>query len=275
MIGLTAPPYAFNKPPTPQWACSPPLTEATSREGRLKKAKGLMWSGVLVVAVGFPMAFHAVPHAVAAAHVCSLVNANPYLRSAHETYVIGSARTDTVQVRISDVPGAHSTKRYPYRDSTPVFGQVVQVQSVYGADADHVLANFSAGDSRVVVILYGMNSMCVTFPVRPRLPTGSVDHYTLLLRPDSEWADGRPTFDMMGLYPPYLNANFESTLTVDEYASLVKVIPVDTDWVRDCGHELTRLENWVRSNEASATKYPADEIMRTMRWHCSVIRRKN
>ena len=244
----------------------------------MKRPEALTWAGVLAVAIATPVVFRD-RHVLAATDLCSIIVPNPYVRSAGETYVIGSARTDTVQVQISDVPGALKPNRDAYRDSNPVFGQVVQVQSVYGADAEHVLAHVSDGDSRIVVVLYGMNSFCVTFPVRTWLPTGSVDHYTLLLRPESEWAAGRPTFDMMGYYPPYTrwlrDANFDSTLTVDEYASLVKVIPVDTDWARDCGNGLIRLEAWARSNEVITKKYPANEALRIMRWHCGVIQKKH
>src|SRR5204863_5840264 len=102
---------------------------------------------------------HADPPARAVADLCSVLIRNPYLRSERETYFLGSARPDTVQVRISDVPGVLRPKRYPYVDSTPVFGQVVRVRSVYGADADRVLASFRGGDSTVVVIRYSFNSM--------------------------------------------------------------------------------------------------------------------
>ena len=127
----------------------------------------LTCAGVVAVALAVPMVFHADRHVLAAADLCSLLIPNPYLRSEHETYFIGSARSDTVQVRIPDVPALLKPwERYPYRDSTPAFGQVVRVRSVYGADADRVLARFATGDSTVVVIHYANNSMCQTFPVR-------------------------------------------------------------------------------------------------------------
>ena len=60
-----------------------------------------------------------------------------------------------------------------------------------------------------VVIPHGINSMCQTFPVRAWLDTGFADHYTVSLRPHSEWAAGRPTFNigMMArpaVYPAHL-----------------------------------------------------------------------
>ena len=237
------------------------------------------WSAALAALV----VFVAQAHLRAAADLCSLMIPNPYLRSEGETYLIGRASTDTVQVRISDVPGVLTPKRYPYRDTTPVFGQVVHVRRVYGAGADRVLAPIAAGDSTVVVIQYSFNSMCQTFPAHPGLDTGLAYHYTVFLRPDSEWAAGHPTFDvkmasLLAVYPLYLkrvmhDVNLDTTLTVGEYASLVQVLPVEGAWTRDCRRELGRLEEWARSHESTAQTYPANDALRVMRWHCRAIRR--
>ena len=212
-----------------------------------------------------------------AADLCSVAIRNPYLRSERETYFIGSAHSDTVQVRISDVPGVLRPKRYPYRDSTPVFGQVVRVRSVYGADANRVLARLGHGDSTVVVINYSFNPMCQTFPIRAWFDTGVVDHYAVFLRPGTEWADGRPTFDIammtqLAVYPGYLrhrrSVSLDTMLSVDLYASLVKVLPLESDWSQDCRKGLQRIEVWARMHEPTSETYPANEVIRVMRWNC-------
>ena len=170
--------------------------------GRVKKTEVFIWAGLLPVALAGVIVSQADPHIRMAADLCSVAIRNPYLRSDRETYFIGSARTDTVQVRISDVPAVlRSWGRRAYRDSTPVFGQFVRVRSVYGADADRVLARFGAGDSTVVAISYSFNPMCQTFPIRAWFDTGVVNHYRVFLRPDSEWAAGRPTFDIAIMTP--------------------------------------------------------------------------
>jgi len=219
----------------------------------------------------------------AAANLCSGRSGNPYVRSERETYLIGTASPDTAQVRISDMPGAFTGNRYPYRDSTRVFGQLVRVRSVYGADADHVLARFAPGDSTVVLIRYSFNAMCQTFPTHAALDTGVTYHYTVFLRPDSEWAAGRPTFDIkmlswLAVYPGDFkrlmrDVNLDTTLTVDEYASLVKVLPVKAHWTRDdCRPGLARLEEWGRTHQRAARTYPANDALRTLRSLCEAVK---
>ena len=247
--------------------------------GRVKKAEVFLYTGVVPVALAGLIVTHADPRVRAEADLCSVMIRNPYLRSERETYFLGSARSDTVQVRISDVPGVLRPARYPYHDSTPVFGQFVRVRSVYGADADRVLASFGAGDSTVVVINYSFNAMCQTFPTRAWFDTGVVNHFTVFLRPDTEWAAGRPTFDIrlmteLAVYPGYLRnrrgVNLDTTLTVDQYASLVKVLPVESDWSQDCRKGLDRIEAWARMHKSSSLTYPANEVIRVMRWNCGV-----
>lgn len=243
----------------------------------MNKAEVFLCAGVLPVALAGLIVSHPDPHARSETDLCSVVIPNPYARSERETYFLGSARSDTVQVRISDVPGVLRPQRYPYHDSTPVFGQVVRVRSVYGADADRVLAQFRAGDSTVVVINYSFNAMCQTFPVRAWFDTGVVDHYTVFLRPEREWASGRPTFDIklmddLAVYPGYLRhrrgVNFDTTLTVDQYASLVKVLPVESDGSQNCQNWLARIDAWARTHERASKNYPADKVIDAMRWNC-------
>ena len=248
--------------------------------GRVKKTEVFIWAGLLPVALAGVIVSQADPHIRMAADLCSVAIRNPYLRSDRETYFIGSARTDTVQVRISDVPAVlRSWGRRAYRDSTPVFGQFVRVRSVYGADADRVLARFGAGDSTVVAISYSFNPMCQTFPIRAWFDTGVVNHYRVFLRPDSEWAAGRPTFDIaimtpLAVYPGYLRhrrgVNLDTTLTVDQYASLVQVLPVESDWAQDCRKRLEPVEAWARIHESISKTYPANEVIHVMRWNCGV-----
>jgi hypothetical protein len=151
------------------------------------------------------------------------------------------------------------------------------VRNLNGADADRVLARFRAGDSTVVVINYSFNAMCQTFPVRAWFDTGVVDHYTVFLRPDTEWAAGRPTFDIrlmteLAVYPGYLRqrrgVNLDTMLAVDQYASLVKVLPVESDWSQDCQKGLERIDAWARTHERSSKTYPADKVIGVMRWNC-------
>jgi len=243
----------------------------------MNKAEVFLCAGVLPVALAGLILSRTDPHARAVTNLCSVMIGNPYVRRDRETYVLGSARSDTVQVRISDVPGVLWPKRYPYLDSTPVFGQVVRVRSVYGADADRVLARFRAGDSTVVVINYSFNPMCQTFPVRAWFDTGVVDHYTVFLRPDTEWAAGRPTFDIklmgdLAVYPGYLRhrrgVNFDTTLSADQYASLVQVLPVESDGSQNCQNRLARIDAWARTHERASKHYPADKVIDAMRWNC-------
>jgi len=245
----------------------------------VRRAQVFIRAGVLPVALGGLIVSHADPPARALADLCSVMIPNLYLRSERETYFLGSARPDTVQVRISDVPGVLRPKRYPYVDSTPVFGQVVRVRSVYGADADRVLASFRGGDSTVVVIRYSFNSKCQTFPTRAWLDTGVVNHYTVFVRPDTEWAAGRPTFDIellseLAVYPGYLRnrpgVNLDTMLTADQYASLVQVLPVESDRSQYCRKGLDRIEAWARMHKPSSMTYPANEVIRVMRWNCGV-----
>ena len=88
----------------------------------MNKAEVFLYAGVLPLVLAGLIVSHADPHARGVADLCSVAIRNPYLRSERETYFLGSARSDTVQVRISDVPGVLRPRRYPYRDSTSASG---------------------------------------------------------------------------------------------------------------------------------------------------------
>jgi hypothetical protein len=243
---------------------------------------------VLSGALGALMILLARDHLPAAPALCSIGGVNPYVRSDRETYLIGVASSDSHRVRISDRPSLlEQSRRYPYTDSTPVFGRVVRVRSANGADADRVLARFAGGDSTVVVIRYSYDAMCRTYPTGAFLDTGVANHYTVFLRPDSEWARGRPTFDIkllswFAVYPHDLkgsrrDVNLDTMLTVEEYASLVKVLPTQAEWIRDCKDERSRaiapLQEWGRRHPRIARAYPANDALQTIpSWRCPVNR---
>src|SRR5436309_15977554 len=100
----------------------------------MNKTEVLICASLLPVTVAGLLVSHADARVRATADLCSVMIRNPYIRSERETYCIGSARSDTVQVRISDVPGVLRPTRYQYGDSTPVFAQLLPVRTVYGAD---------------------------------------------------------------------------------------------------------------------------------------------
>src|SRR5262245_52743128 len=134
----------------------------------MRRAPGPNWLSTWPIALTALMISGAKKDVPSADTVCSIMIGNPYLRRAHETYLIGSAQSDSVAVRISNVPGAmRPTERYPYRDTTPVFGQVVKVRSLYGANADRLGAGITAADSLVLVINYNLRPDCRTVPTRP------------------------------------------------------------------------------------------------------------
>jgi hypothetical protein len=69
----------------------------------VKRPKAWTRAGVLAVAIATPIVIRDRP-VLATTDLCSIAVPNPYLRYEHETDFIGSARSDTVQVRISYVP---------------------------------------------------------------------------------------------------------------------------------------------------------------------------
>jgi hypothetical protein len=66
--------------------------------------------------------------------------------------------------------------------------------------------------------------------------------------------------------------DFDTLLTVDEYASLVKVLPIGTDPVQYCPKAVANLAAWAHSHEPRSELYPANEIIRVMQWNCGVRR---
>src|SRR5436309_523255 len=76
----------------------------------------------------------------------------------------------------------------------------------------------------------------------------------------------------MAVYPGYLRrrrgVNLDTTISVDLYASLVKVLPVESEWSLDCRKGLQRIEAWARMHKPTSEAYPANEVIRVMRWNC-------
>jgi hypothetical protein len=192
--------------------------------------------------------------------VCSLASF-PTVRV--PVQLIATATPDTL-------PASAGGMEYTLENGTrerPVYGQVVRVERVGGADA----AAFPAGADRAVVVPWSYDAGC-----RRTLWTGSARWtepgerglYWASLRPRDQWVDGLPTFDEGDPFQsPYPGRSHEgrrtdSLLTIEQLFGLVELLPTSEDDEADPEAAARPLKEWARANPDLARLHPASDILR-------------
>ena len=211
--------------------------------------------------------------------VCSLTPI-PGQRDPHATYFVGAALPDTAPagrgaVRPSDY-GGHSGRGEP----RAVYGQVVRADTLGGAHARLLTDAFERLASREVVIVpWDYDPACepTYWSASARwVEPGLVGFYSVRLRPEPQWADGRPTFDAFraGLQPyphgPFFRAGYRGTdalrtrpsLDAREMFSFYHSLPTREEREWKGSTALDELRRWERAHPELARKYPADGILR-------------
>ena len=178
--------------------------------------------------------------AIAGGHTedrCSIVRSRDlYVPEETETLAIGSV-----------LPGALSTRVAPERADTfirPVVGQTVRLESVEG---QAVARGIESGDT-VAVFMWVVQMDCSWGSRGEVLPDSTRQHFTMTLRPDTLWVQGRPTFDVvpeegLTVYPGA--GEGARGVTVDDYAEFVSLIPTRAEWEADCRPGVRETNQWI------------------------------
>lgn len=210
--------------------------------------------------------------------LCSVI---PFVgvRSQAGTYFVGIASADTVHAGSGGLVLSRDGGHFGAGTPRDVYGQAVRVDSLGGANDTLLQRAFERrGDRLVVVVPWDYDPGCQPTYwsrsarwIEPELE----GFYTVRLRPDSTWAEGRPTFDAFaaGLQPyphgSFFRAGYRGTdalrsrpsLDAREMFSLHRVLPLESRTARTGSTHLDPLKRWAMEHPALATKYPADAIL--------------
>jgi hypothetical protein len=218
----------------------------------------------------------------AAARRCSIAPLSP-IRGRGATYLVGRGSSDTV--RAGAGPVRYSAQR-PGDSPTPaerIHGQVVLVQRVAGHRADEVERAFARrGRREAVIVPWGYREDCrpIAWHGSARWIDAAADGFLrLVLRPEVDWAGGRPTFDAyQGYWQPYpsgefLRRGFRGTsairngphLTPAQLLDLYLALPDDSLVRHDRAAALAVMERWAAEHPELATRYPATTMLDMLR----------
>lgn len=209
---------------------------------------------------------------------CSIMPFAPW-KDERETWFVGTALADTAVAGLGSV----RTSRYgghwgPGRERT-VYGQLVDVDTIGGAQASLVSNTLERARNKNVVIVpwdYDPSCMSVHWSETARwIEPGLVGFYKVRLRPRSHWAGGRPTFDAFAaIFEPYPHGPFfergyygtdsvrtQPSLDAREMFSLHDVLPTVDEGRRNDAAAMVRVQEWIAANPEVARKYPVPAIL--------------
>jgi hypothetical protein len=236
---------------------------------------------VLIAALAIPTAGIPLSLRPTGSGLCSL-SPLPLGRDTAETYFVGTALADTILAGPGDVKPSPDGGHWGRGEPRAVYGQLVRVDTLGGAQAQVVREAIPNSQSRdVVIVPWDYDPACepTYWSMSARwVEPGLVGFYEVKLRPRPQWAGNRPTFDAFTAdlepYPhgPFFGAGFRGANAVHSRAALnaremfefYARLPVWREWKLDA-QALEPLERWARENPTLANKYPADEVLHTNR----------
>lgn len=228
----------------------------------------MRFSCVLIVAL--LQSLPAVP-----AHACSTSVFRSRI-SPDQTYLLAvpQGRTTTVPyaepprhlgpVGSPDAEGAERTLR----------GWVVRVEQAVDPGA----GSFPAKISEAILVPWGYGADCRPLPWQKDkdwLEPGRRSVFSAYLRPQSQWVNGLPVFDVfLAWHQPYPTGEFlqyevrrsaprdAPWLTADEYWSLIQALPTSSESANDPERAKEALQRWAQSHPALVGHFPASVILR-------------
>lgn len=207
------------------------------------------------------------------------------------TYFVGTAVAETVLAGAGAVRPTGAGGHWGSGRPRAIYGQVILVDTLGGAESVRVRAALAErGDRAVVVVPWDYDPGCepTYWSTSARwVEPGLEGFYTVQLRAESLWASGRPTFDaFMADFEPYPHGAFypagyrgtdalrsRSSLTAREMFSLYTVLPVYTGGASPDSAALGPLRAWEAAHPELARKYPADIALRWLLRPDSIRRR--
>lgn len=210
--------------------------------------------------------------------LCSIVPF-PSHRDVEATYFLGVGQPDTVLAGRGEVVIGGRPGHWGRGEREAIYGQVVTVQRLGGADSTRVAEVLAGrGSNRVLVVPWDYDAGCETaaWSRSARFaPVDTTGMFTLRLRPEEHWPGGVPTFDaFMADLEPYPHGLFfrrgyrgtdalttQPSLTPGQFFELYGGLP-DGDLIRsDPAAAEAKLELWIEENPLAARAYPAPRIL--------------
>lgn len=201
----------------------------------------------------------------------------PPSRVSTETYFIGLLLAQMIDAGPNTAPCYGSPRSGPECPAR-VSGQVVRIERVGGAHAVELQRTLESTRGVAILVPWDDDPSCQPQAwTRAGYPwaVGRRGFFVARLRPEAEWADGKPTFDVQPAFgQPYPHATpFHYGLTgskvaskvwlsVDEYWTLSEALPDRDTLGKDACAALRPLQAWVAAHRRLAKRYPAPDIVK-------------
>jgi hypothetical protein len=214
--------------------------------------------------------------------MCSLVPVAVF-RDSGVTHLVGTALSDTVPTGIGAIQPSEEGGHWGGGRMRAVFGQVIRVDRLGGADSIQLERAFTKLGVREVVVVpwdYGPDCRPVVWGRSFRwVSSDAPGFYRLHLRPDTAWSSGRPVFDAFHAdLEPYPHGVFFErgyggtdairsgpTLTPAEYFVFYSALPSSADARARPQDARAILDAWEQAHPDLAGKYPANASLRFAR----------
>lgn len=214
--------------------------------------------------------------------MCSVVPVAVF-RDTAATYFVGVAASDTVPAGPGAMQPHESGGHWGKGRAREIFGQVIRVDRLAGADSARLERAFTKlGAREVVVVPWDYRSDCrVVFWGRSfRWVTSTTPgFYRTYARRESEWVNGRPVLDAQRAdLEPYPHAVFFErgyrgtgavrtgpALTPLEYFAFYSALPSTMDARERPQFARAILDLWEEAHPHLAAKYPASSTLRFAR----------
>jgi hypothetical protein len=214
--------------------------------------------------------------------ICSLVPVAVF-RDTAVTYLVGAAVPDTAPAGLGATRPSEAGGHWGAGRARAVFGQVIRVDRLAGADSAVLERAFMRLDAREVVVVpwdYGPDCRAVVWGRSFRwVETAAPGFYRLRPRPESEWTTGRPVLDAFRAdlepYPHgiFFQRGYRGThavrtgpaLTPAEYFSLYSALPPSSVASERPQAARAILDAWERTHPDLAAKYPATAALQFAR----------
>lgn len=167
--------------------------------------------------------------------MCSWIkDGSEYLRHSRDTWVVARVLPDTMRA-------AGHPEQVSRRRGEPA-GLMLAITEVVG----HESTGIAAPGSRVAVFLWDLGPSCRWHTRGVELDPGSAHHFPMRLRPETMWAEGVPTFDVIptsgfDVFPGRSNVH---GIEWPAYRELLDRIPLVSEWREDCRPFLEPLTQW-------------------------------
>ena len=200
------------------------------------------------------------------------------------THFTGTAAPDTVRAGAGRMGPSGQRGHWGKGAPREIFGQIIRVDRVAGADSARLEQAFSKlGAREVVVVPWAFSANCSVLGWGRSfrwVTTTAAGFYRAYARPESDWLDGRPVLDAVrAILEPYPHGVFFErgyrgtsavrtgpALTPLEYLEFYSALPSIADAEDRPEWALAILDAWEKTHPDVAAKYPASATLSSNRF---------